>query len=550
MAVSPPSASRIASFRSMKTEADVATFLGVTVNALRYLLYSKRRPIYKRFALIKKSGGMRTINVPPPQIAKFQTRILGCLTSMAPPKAPCHGFAVGRSVVSNAKSHVGKNLVLNFDIKDFFPSINFGRVRGVFGKHPFNFPPPVATILAHICCAFAVLPQGAPTSPIISNLICRGLDNDLSRLARRHRCTYTRYADDITFSTSGAQFEPAIVASLPVGISRSPTLGVELAAVILKHQLTINPDKTRLQLRSERQEVTGLVVNQKLNVPRHYVRNLRSILHDIESKGIAAAEARFLTQFDSKNRVGGAPLFSSHVRGRVEYLRAIKGGDDPVYLQLAIRAANCFDNQRWSVPTYGRCAEQKFWEMAIWVIRAINADGIEVSQGTAFALYRTGLVSAAHVFRDLASTPDLTWEARCASDIHRVVRITGVQIHAHLDMALVHIASLGVTCFSPSADPLVANTEINALGFPSWNTVADRLAIASGRVIQVRPVRGVTEISTSAHVRGGMSGGPLLTSDGKVVGVILRDSSSPLTPNGGNHIRHISDVANEPIQAV
>lgn len=206
MAVSPPSAAELASFRSMRTEADVATFLGVTVKALRYFLYSTRRPVYKRFSLVKKSGGTRSIAVPPAEVAGFQARLLGCMTPMAPPKSSCHGFAIGRSVASNARSHVGKNLVLNFDVKDFFPSINFGRVRGIFGAHPFGFPPTVATVLAQICCAQTVLPQGAATSPILANLVCRGLDNDLSRLARRHRCTYTRYADDITFSTSGTQW--------------------------------------------------------------------------------------------------------------------------------------------------------------------------------------------------------------------------------------------------------------------------------------------------------------------------------------------------------
>lgn len=115
-------------------------------------------------------------------------------------------------------------------------------------------------------------------------------------------------------------------------------------------------------------------------------------------------------------------------------------------------------------------------------------------------------------------------------------------------MAIVHVDSPEVACFSPCDDLPTTNSEINALGFPGWHTVADRLAVASGRVVQVRPVGGVTQISTSAPVRGGMSGGPILTTDGKVVGVVLRDSSSPLTPNGGNHIRHIVEVAKEPIQ--
>jgi RNA-directed DNA polymerase len=297
-AVSAPLPGTLALFRSLKTAADVAALLGTSPNRLSYLLYSQGRASYRRFVLIKASGGVRNIASPPSTIARFQRTILSCLTAMSRPKTPVHGFVVGRSVASNAAAHVAKPLVLNLDLTDFFSSVNFGRVRGLFSNRPFNFPSSVATVLAQICCDNRSLPQGAPTSPIISNLICRGLDRDLEQMARKFRCRYTRYADDITFSTRATHFATALVASDVPG--SNVELGAELLATITRHGFSPNTSKTRIHRASQRQEVTGLVVNEKVNVPRSFIRNIRAAIHDCKVNGIPAANARFQRLFDRK----------------------------------------------------------------------------------------------------------------------------------------------------------------------------------------------------------------------------------------------------------
>lgn len=173
----------VEAFRKLASVDDVARFLGTSRKRLFFHLYDRKRPGYRSFILPKASGGHRQISAPPKVLAAFQHRLLLALEAVAPSKPYAHGFTRGRSVRTNAEPHVGSRLVLNFDLLDFFPSIHFGRIQGLFRSHPFDFSHPVAAVLAHICCAAKVLPQGAPTSPIISNLICRGLDKGSGRLS-------------------------------------------------------------------------------------------------------------------------------------------------------------------------------------------------------------------------------------------------------------------------------------------------------------------------------------------------------------------------------
>ena len=154
------------------------------------------------FEIARRAGRPpRVIHAPIKPIKQIQRVLADALTDCYEPKPHVHGFTPGRSPISGARYHQRQEWVLRVDLADFFPSINFGRVRGLFMGFPFEYEPRVATVLAQICCHQNQLPHGAPTSPIVSNLICRGLDADLARLARRERCFFTRYADDLSFSS-------------------------------------------------------------------------------------------------------------------------------------------------------------------------------------------------------------------------------------------------------------------------------------------------------------------------------------------------------------
>jgi RNA-directed DNA polymerase len=181
------------------------------LNKVTWWLYALREDRrYTWIELAKRDGSKpRQIHAPIKPIKDMQRALASVLAGCYEPPVNVHGFVHGRSPVSNARQHQKQKWVLKVDLEDFFPSINFGRVRGMFMAFPFEYPPEVATLLAQLCCYRNQLPQGAPTSPIVSNFICRRLDVQLARIARDERCYYTRYADDICLSTNRKTFPGA-----------------------------------------------------------------------------------------------------------------------------------------------------------------------------------------------------------------------------------------------------------------------------------------------------------------------------------------------------
>jgi hypothetical protein len=196
-----------------------------------------------------------------------------------------HGFKRERSIITNARWHSNRRYVFNVDIKDFFGSINFGRVRGYFiADKNFQLPAKVATVLAQIACFENALPQGSPCSPIISNLIGHIVDIRIAKLAERVGCTYTRYADDLTFSTNKVTF-PDQIATRILGNAHSWRPGDELSRLMENCGFELNPTKTRMQYRDSRQEVTGLVVNRKINIRHEYRHLVRAMVHRLFTTG-------------------------------------------------------------------------------------------------------------------------------------------------------------------------------------------------------------------------------------------------------------------------
>jgi len=193
----------------------------------------------------------------------------------------------------------------------------------MFMSPPYEFPALVATILAQICCHKNSLPQGAPTSPIISNMICSKMDGELQKLARKSKSTYTRYADDITFSTN-LQFIPK-----ELGQQKENEFKVsqELTGVIESNGFTINHKKVRLQPRHLRQEVTGLIVNEFVNVKREYIYDIRSILHKWEKNGLSATSDEYFNKYCPISKKGYTKDFKKIIRGKIEFVRMIRFTD-------------------------------------------------------------------------------------------------------------------------------------------------------------------------------------------------------------------------------
>jgi len=282
-------------FLSMKDRSNIATLLDIDENTLIYHLYRvPEEKRYKTFEIPKNHGGTRTISAPITTIKIIQRKLNQVLQCIYKPRNVVHSYRHDRNIVTNAEQHLQRNLILNIDLKNFFPSIHIGRIIGLFKHQPYNCTEVVAKTLAQICCFRGTLPQGAPTSPILSNMICLTLDKDIEQLARKYGFVYTRYADDISLSTLDNDFPNAIVEYDQYGQLQ---VGEELQKIIRTNSFEINKEKVRIRNPNERQLVTGIVTNVFPNVRREYVRKIRAMLYALEKFGLSNAEKEYHSKY-------------------------------------------------------------------------------------------------------------------------------------------------------------------------------------------------------------------------------------------------------------
>ena len=287
----------INALRACQSIHDLAALLNLKGSTISFELYKVPDSAkYTTFLVPKKSGGSRAIDAPHARLKLLQKRLArllaDCLAEIESDQmvdescALAHGFHRGRSTITNASIHRNRRTVINFDLSDFFPSINFGRVQGYFQKNRyFLLNPRVALVIAQITCHRGVLPQGAPTSPVISNLIANSMDIHLSRMASAARCSYSRYADDITLSTNEKKIPRAIAYLSSSGSGHEWVIGDGLRSRVFRSGFTINDKKTRSQYTSSRQDVTGLVVNSKVNVKTEFYRQARAVVDSFVRRG-------------------------------------------------------------------------------------------------------------------------------------------------------------------------------------------------------------------------------------------------------------------------
>lgn len=300
---------------------------------------------YVEFVINKKSGGDRKILAPVNGLKAIQRTINLVLQCVYEPSAAAMGFVKDRSIITNANMHIGHYYVYNIDLKDFFPSIDQARVWKTLQLKPFNLIGTnrleIANLIASLCCAEMeverkketgewrktfrkVLPQGAPTSPIISNIVCQKLDFLLLAVAKRFGLTYSRYADDITFSSLHNVYQP------------DGDFLKELNRIIAQQNFHVKESKTRLQKEGYRMEVTGLTVNEKANVQQRYIKQLRAWLYYWERYGFERASVFFAQQYlsDKTNVTQGMPDMAKVISGKLEYLKMVKGPENELFLNL------------------------------------------------------------------------------------------------------------------------------------------------------------------------------------------------------------------------
>lgn len=292
---------RIARLRSVSSLHALAHLLGYEPKGLAYVVYGiDDKYKYTDFQIPKRRGGMRTISAPVEKLKLLQKRVATlleeCISEIDAERniknTLSHGFRKKHSILTNATPHRGRRYVFNVDLHNFFGTVNFGRISGYLKKNKyFELDPVTARILAQIACHQKTLPQGSPCSPVIANLIAHILDIRLASLAARNDCHYSRYADDLTFSTNCPTF-PSEIAER-VGSTNEWIPGKSLLKIIKDSRFEINPEKTRMQFARFRQDVTGIIVNRVLNVRREYVKDVRAMVDSYVKKGEFYVEKKF-----------------------------------------------------------------------------------------------------------------------------------------------------------------------------------------------------------------------------------------------------------------
>lgn len=369
-------------FCNIKNRKELADFLSIKRGQLTYILYfSDMNNYYETFDIPKKNGGVRQIKAPIGILKYIQKRLASALQDCQKEINEnnklfwkvSHGFEKGKSIITNAKIHRNKRYVINFDLEDFFDSFHFGRVKGFFEKNRyFNLPKEVALCIAQLTCYKGSLPQGAPTSPVITNLIAQILDFRLLKIAKKYKLDYTRYADDLTFSTNNIHF-----------LDIKDEFCYELMKEINKAGFKLNDNKTRLQFKDSKQVVTGLVVNKKINIERNYYKKTRAMAHSLYKNGeffidgyrgtLSQLEGRFafINSIDTYNNLfdKGKHDFANLSAREREYKKFIfykyfcnnnlpliitEGKTDKIYLKAALKKLS--DNY----PNLIRCINGKF----------------------------------------------------------------------------------------------------------------------------------------------------------------------------------------------
>jgi RNA-directed DNA polymerase len=324
-----------AALLSLEMPAELCRFLKTSIPQLETMINS---PVYEHYTVKKKRGGERHIFAPEKQLKKIQKRLNYFLQAyylwIKPPEV--HGFVINPhylgahcNIVENAKPHIGKKHILNIDLKDFFSTISAKRIKKLFTSSFFKYNEQMAVALALLTTYKAKLPTGAPTSPVLSNFVCFELDAELQFYCSFNGLQFTRYADDLTFSSNSYISQDIIQ---------------HIIQIINESGFEINQKKLRLQSSNRKQTVTGLTVNEKVNVDRKLLKKIRAMVHDLTTNGIDVATQRHCR--DVACRVSACHVstcrvsaeyrrrFIYRLEGYINFVGQVRGKTDGVYRKL------------------------------------------------------------------------------------------------------------------------------------------------------------------------------------------------------------------------
>lgn len=313
-------------FLSCKSQHAMGILLGLSAAQFRYIVSHRNLDcFYRQFNISKKNGNFRKIVSPSIKIKVIQNNLVRFLQQIYNPPLFVNGFIKGKSILSNAIPHVKQKIILKIDLKNFFENINFFQIRDIFLSNPFSFNTQIATFITRICCFSGHLAQGSPVSPIISNIVCSRLDKQLYDFTSRNDCILTRYADDITISSSASKFcNNIIICENPIIISN------QLKQIIESNRFKINYEKLCIKKQHTPMFVTGVKINNKPNLSRSKYRQIRSMIYSYLKYG----DNKCLYDYSKVTNKFPKCTFYDIIKSKISFFEMIRGNKDNLSIKL------------------------------------------------------------------------------------------------------------------------------------------------------------------------------------------------------------------------
>ncbi len=468
---------------------------------------------YKLKIIKKRSGAKRNLYIPNDRLKYLQRLLLSLTERMYSPRYPVHGFTKNKGIITNAAAHQRRRYILNIDIKDFFPSISRNRIFGLLRN--IGIDEEVAEIICDLTLIANQLPQGAPTSPILSNMICLKLDKMLLDFCKENHFRYTRYADDITISS---HTYPAELFSHPrtnFGNVLEEELSNTIRSIFSQNGFLIHPSKTWYMTSKTRKDVTGLVVNEFVNVRRKFVRNIRSSLFKVDNLGYELAQKEFRERYPNNGAL------KENLRGRIDFVGQVKGKSNPIFRKFALKYNQLFSGDPITIPpTYEDILKNSCWVLEC---SADNKNGEDMStQGTGVFIKDLGLVTANHVIEGI-------------DDLSKLVLFTPIRFSEkwaitsviyscqHHDIAILahDVPSVKYHELEKARANASKHENVVAVGYPDYDP-GDTLNERKMDIVSFPVRKGINFLEMGGLVSQGMSGGPVINQKHEVYAIISK----------------------------
>lgn len=499
--------------RDCESITDLANLLNLNLKTLLFLAYKNDR-LYKHYRIKKKSGGYREIHAPDEALKTACSKLNYHFSEVYEEYVPrsVHGFVSAKNIVTNANGHLGRRYILNIDLSDFFETVNAGRIIGLLKRHPFIFGERLRSVIAGLVTYDNHLPQGSPCSPVLANMVCFKLDKQLIRLAYRYGWKYTRYADDITFSSNRLEDSLASV------MGGSVVVGEQIVSIIRKNGFQLNNKKTRLAIPHDSKWVTGVKVNKRLNVSRKLIKRLRAMLNAWEVYGETAAE----TEFNKKYNSGKNKPYREVLRGRIDHVGNVRGKTDFLYRRLFNRLCDLEGNHEKRLP------ETKKDEYLNNVLIIKSSTGY----GSGFFISENILVTCAHVVGDDRNVTFTTRDKKLPVEFKGA---SVLQVDREKDYAILYSVSDNTSkvfkCNRRKTHQSYSQEEeyvsVGYGGFRSGDGYWTEPAALDQKIVQKEGTKGTFSYRVNNPMWSGMSGGPVISKQNNCVeGYIVRGATT------------------------